>query len=174
MAAAPGILASLRHRLAERFSTLPRTDGRVLPTSLPALDEAAGRLPLGAVTKLICAVPNYGGQLCLDQLFAITRSALVNDADSFDPSSHPADLPRRFRPPLPARPEFTDGRAMYLGTGSPRREIVQRSTTWPASGEWWQADRTGRRTEWDIALADGGLYRLLRVGDARFIEGEYD
>lgn len=81
---------------------------------------------------------------------------------------------RRFRPPLPARLEFTAGRPAYLWTDRLQGEISFRSVAWPGSGEWWQTDRAWARLEWDIALADGGLYRLLRLGDAWFLEGEYD
>lgn len=81
---------------------------------------------------------------------------------------------RRFRPPLPARLEFTAGRPAYLWTDRLQGEISFRSVAWPGSGEWWQADRAWSRLEWDIALADGGLYRLLRLGDAWYVEGEYD
>lgn len=81
---------------------------------------------------------------------------------------------RRFRPPLPARVEFTDGRPTYLWTEHVRGDIAQQSTPYPSSGDWWQHDRTWSRIEWDIALTEGGLYRLLRTDDGWFIEGEYD
>lgn len=81
---------------------------------------------------------------------------------------------RRFRPPLPARVEFTAGRATYLWTGHVHGEIVHQGPEWRSSGDWWQHDRRWSRTEWDIALADGGLYRLLLAGESYFLEGEYD
>lgn len=81
---------------------------------------------------------------------------------------------RRFRPPLPARLELTDGRATYLWTERVRGEIATQRGPWPTSGEWWQADRTWARREWDIALAHGGLYRLVHTRDSYFLEGEYD
>ena len=91
------------------------------------------------------------------------------------PVHPPFGLPlRRFRPPLPARLEFTDGRPTYLWTEHVRGEISARSPAYPSSGDWWQHDRAWQRTEWDIALADGGLYRLLLIDTAWFIEGEYD
>lgn len=97
MPVAPDKLASLRHLLAERFPSLPRIAGRVFPTGLPALDEAAGGLPLGAVTEIVCAAPSCGGQLLLTQLLATTRAArqrvaLIDGSDSFDPASHSPDL----------------------------------------------------------------------------------
>jgi protein ImuB len=81
---------------------------------------------------------------------------------------------RRFRPPLPARVELTAGRATYLWTEHVRGEIARQSVDYPSSGDWWQRDRAWARTEWDIALADGGLYRLLLTGESYFLEGEYD
>ncbi len=92
------------------------------------------------------------------------------------PPVHPAlSVPlRRFRPPLPVRLEFTADRPTYLWTERMSGEISFRSVAWPSSGEWWQNDRAWSRLEWDIALAGGGLYRLLRVGGAWFIDGEYD
>lgn len=105
MSAVPEKLASLRHLLAERFPSLPRMAGpfgglragRLFPTGLPALDDATGGLPLGAVTELVCAAPSCGGHLFLGQLLAVTRAArqrvaLIDGDDSFDPSSYSTDL----------------------------------------------------------------------------------
>jgi len=97
MAAAPEKLAALRHLLAERFPTVPRTAGRLLPTGIAAIDDATGGLPLSAVTEIVCAAPSCGGHLLFAQLLAVTRRerqrvALIDSADSFDPASLPADL----------------------------------------------------------------------------------
>ncbi|MSU66097.1 MAG: DNA polymerase Y family protein [Opitutus sp.] len=81
---------------------------------------------------------------------------------------------RRFRPPLPAQVELTAGRATYLWTERVHGEISVQSDAWPSSGDWWQTDRAWQRLEWDIVLAEGGLYRLLRIGQTYFLEGEYD
>jgi hypothetical protein len=94
---APKTLAELRQDLAKRFPTAARAVGRTLATGLPAIDDAAGGLPLSAVTELVCAAPSCGGHLLLGQLLAVTRArrarvALVDSADSFDPASFPADL----------------------------------------------------------------------------------
>lgn len=97
MPATPEKLAALRRQLAERFPTVQRTTGRVLPTGVPAVDEASGGLPLSAVTEMVCAAPSCGGHLFLAQLLAVTRRArqrvaLIDSADSFDPGSLPPDL----------------------------------------------------------------------------------
>jgi protein ImuB len=87
----------------------------------------------------------------------------------------PFGLPlRRFRPPLPVKLEFTGRQPTYAWTELFNGAIESIRGPWRSSGEWWQQDRTWARTEWDIALASGGLYRLLLVSDSYFIEGEYD
>ncbi len=95
--AAPEKLAKLRHLLAERFPTVPRTAGRVLRTGIAALDQATGGIPLSAITEIVCATPSCGGQLLLGQLLSATRAtrtrvALIDSTDCFDPSSFPEDL----------------------------------------------------------------------------------
>lgn len=90
------------------------------------------------------------------------------------PLHPPLGLPlRRFRPPLPARLNELSG-AAFLWSAEIRGEIAARSAPYPSSGDWWQADRTWSRVEWDITLAEGGCYRLLQIGPDYFIEGEYD
>ena len=97
--AAPEKVAALRHLLAERFpSASPsRGAGRTLATGIPAIDEATGGLPLSAVTEIVCAAPSCGSALLLGELLAVTRAnrqrvALIDSADSFDPSSFEDDL----------------------------------------------------------------------------------
>ena len=97
------------------------------------------------------------------------------------PSSAPAEvharegLPlRRFRPPLPARLEFTGRQPTFLWTELFQGSVAEVHGPWRSSGEWWQRDRAWSRTEWDIALVNGGLYRLLLVNNLWFVEGEYD
>jgi hypothetical protein len=97
MSAAPKKLAELRLLLAERFPTVPRTIGRVLPTGIEAVDDATGGLPLGAITEIVCASPSCGGHLLIGQLLAATRVtrtrvALIDSTDSFDPASFDEDL----------------------------------------------------------------------------------
>jgi hypothetical protein len=97
MSSAPAKLAALRHLLAERFPTAARSAGRVLAPGSPAIDDATGGLPLGALTEIVCAAPSCGGHLLIGQLLAATRVtrtrvALVDSTDAFDPGSFPSDL----------------------------------------------------------------------------------
>ena len=108
-------------------------------------------------------------------VFTLSAPAHVIAAPAAPPV-HPAlGLPlRRYRPPLPVRLELTAGRATYLWTAHFHGEISPQLGPWPANGHWWQPDRAWQRTEWDIALVTGGLYRLLQIGDAWYLDGEYD
>lgn len=81
---------------------------------------------------------------------------------------------RRFRPPLPARFEMSDGQPTFLWTEYVSGEIAAKRGPWSSSGHWWQVDRAWNRDEWDVALASGGVYRLFRTVDGWFLEGEYD
>ena len=90
-------IASLRHLLAERFPAATRTHGRAWTTGLPGIDEAAGGLPLSAVTEIVAAAPSCGSQLLLGQLLTVARTqqarvGLIDAQDEFDPFSFPADL----------------------------------------------------------------------------------
>jgi hypothetical protein len=89
-------LSALRQLLAERFPSAARTAAQALPTGWPALDEAVGGLPKGALTEVICAAPSCGSQLLLGQLLRETRArnlriALIDSTDAFDPTSWPPD-----------------------------------------------------------------------------------
>lgn len=81
---------------------------------------------------------------------------------------------RRYRPPLPARIATADDGAAYLWSDHVQGEIVYRGPPCPLSGEWWQKDRAWQRVESDIALAQGGLYRLVEIDGRHFLDGEYD
>jgi hypothetical protein len=90
-------IAELRSDLAQRFPTAQRTLGRTLQTGVPAIDDAAGGLPIAAITEIVCAAPSCGGHLLLGQLLATTRAsrarvALVDSTDSFDPGSYDPGL----------------------------------------------------------------------------------
>ena len=94
MPGTPANLPALRQLLARRFPTAARSPAHALPTGWPALDEATGGLPKGALTEIICAAPSCGSQLLLGQLLRQTRAqnlrlALIDSTDAFDPSSWP-------------------------------------------------------------------------------------
>lgn len=86
-------IAALRQLLADRFPVDTRRVGAVMPTGVPALDEAlGGGLAPGALTEIVSTGPSTGGQLVqLSLLHAAAvlarRAVLVDGADAFDPQS---------------------------------------------------------------------------------------
>jgi len=100
---------------------------------------------------------------------------LLEDAPATTPAAIGLPL-RRFRPPLPARLTFTpaSGRPAHVWTERFSGPVAEARGPWCASGDWWEPGRAWARVEWDVALAGGGLYRLLGEREAWFVEGEYD
>jgi protein ImuB len=92
---------------------------------------------------------------------------------------------RRCRQPVPARVVAEDDRPVRVTTdrrGYAGGAVVQAAGPWRTSGDWW-ADRTSKanespwnRDEWEVALSDGGVYRIFRdrETDAWFIDGIFD
>jgi protein ImuB len=88
---------------------------------------------------------------------------------------------RRFRLPVPARVQVQDGRPVRIMTdrrGVTGGPVVQSAGPWRTSGEWWNdgAGRSWDRDEWDVAIADGTIYRIYVERDIGqwFLEGVVD
>ena len=82
---------------------------------------------------------------------------------------------RHFRPPISTRVEIIEGVPKRLWSRVAQGEIIQSSGPWRSSGDWWRPDAWDR-DEWDLALNDGGLYRVYQDLILRgwFLEGIYD
>ena len=96
---------------------------------------------------------------------------------------------RRFRFPIPTRVVISEGRPIRVQTdrqGFSSGAITQAAGPWRTSGEWWstgqQANgpsgepRAWDRDEWDVAMQDGTVYRLVveREVGQWFLEGVID
>jgi protein ImuB len=89
---------------------------------------------------------------------------------------------RRFRLPVPVRVKVEEGRPVRVTTdrhGVSGGAVVQSAGPWRMSGEWWAHSREPAawdRDEWDIAMADGTIYRLAieRGVGQWFLEGIVD
>jgi protein ImuB len=78
---------------------------------------------------------------------------------------------RRCRQPVPARVPVGDGgRPISITTdrrGFAGGLVVRAAGPWKTSGEWWLGEAGGAgqagwdRDEWDVALSDGGAYRVF-------------
>jgi protein ImuB len=67
---------------------------------------------------------------------------------------------RRLSPPVPAAVELRNGAPARIGAASVRGPVVACAGPWRTAGEWW-ADTAWAREEWDVALPDGAVYRLV-------------
>jgi len=86
---------------------------------------------------------------------------------------------RRFRFPIPTRVTVQEGRPVRVTTdrqGFSSGAIVQSAGPWRTSGEWWQEGQAWDRDEWDVAMTDGTIYRLVveRGVGQWFLEGIVD
>ncbi len=94
---------------------------------------------------------------------------------------------RRLRPPRrvhvetaadrPAWVTFT-GRDVVAAAAAPggrRLRVATGAGPWRSSGEWWDTQAWGR-DEWDVALSDGTVWRVVRdhASGRWFLEGAYD
>ena len=83
---------------------------------------------------------------------------------------------RRFRPPRPVLVTTARfgpfERPHEITNGQLRGPVRDFRGPWLSSGDWW--DRFAWvRQEWDVELADGGLYRLVREDDRWKLDGIY-
>ena len=74
-----------------------------------------------------------------------------------------------YRPALAAQVRVKEGRPAMVNT----QAVVAAAGPWRASGEWWTAT-PWERDEWDVELANGGVYRVCRASRGWFVEGMYD
>jgi protein ImuB len=90
-----------------------------------------------------------------------------------------ASVLRRFRFPVPARVLVERGRPVRVTTdrvGISGGRVERCSGPWRSSGGWWRAERPWDRDEYDVALDDGGVYRICRdrKEDMWVVEGVLD
>jgi protein ImuB len=77
---------------------------------------------------------------------------------------------RRYRPGIAACVELNDGRPVLMQSSLISGRIMEARGPWKLSGNWW--DRTRWETkEWDVALDNGGLYRIAQK-TTNFSEGQ--
>jgi protein ImuB len=82
---------------------------------------------------------------------------------------------RRYVPPIGATVSLRDAAPCWIEAGGLRGAVVACAGPWRTAGEWW-ADTAWSREEWDVALADGVVYRLVldRASGAWTVDAVYD
>lgn len=66
---------------------------------------------------------------------------------------------RVFRPALDARVTVANDAPRYVQASGVKGRVTEYAGPWKTSGEWW-ISTAWVREEWDVALDDGGLYRI--------------
>ena len=148
------------------------------------LFETGLRDPHGFAETLARAVAVVGsGRVGTPRLVDTHRADAVELAPSVDvvpPAAEvlmhaPLGLPlRRFRPPLAAKIELAGRAPAYVWCEQLHGAVETARGPWRGAGDWWHTELAWEREEWDVALVDGGLYRVLRTPAGWFVEGEYD
>lgn len=79
---------------------------------------------------------------------------------------------RFFRPPLPATVELDRDRPSRITAPGIHGKVLNAAGPWRTSGDWWTTT-VWNRDEWDVALTNGGVYRIYST-PKWFVEGSYD
>jgi protein ImuB len=90
-------------------------------------------------------------------------------------TSKPVVLRQAFRycrPPKPARVDVRQGVPARVRAAGIDGQVKQSAGPWIQSGGWWTS-QPWSRTEWDVGLDNGGLYRIF-LAAGWFVEGSYD
>ena len=77
-----------------------------------------------------------------------------------------------YRPPQRADVVIENRRIVGLRTREFSGDVVNSSGVWRASSRWWE--RHWAVQEWDVEVANLGVYRLSKRGSDWFVTGEYD
>jgi protein ImuB len=56
----------------------------------------------------------------------------------------------------------------------PGGQVIQAAGPWRSSGAWWDRPQHWARDEWDVAMSDGSVCRLLDEGGSWSLEGIID
>ena len=82
---------------------------------------------------------------------------------------------RLFRPPLTASVLLREERPWHVRASVVTGEVAEAAGPWRGSGDWWTGTAWGR-DDWDVAIRDGGLFRLYLDHATRqwFLAGAYD
>ena len=80
---------------------------------------------------------------------------------------------RRYRPALPTTVQIRDERPASMASSAACGIVHECAGPYRLSGNWWDSERW-QQEEWDVALAQGGLYRLSHHRTVWKVEGCYE
>jgi protein ImuB len=175
----------LQHTLFAR----PQPTPEQLSTLLARLGALMGEDRLGAPATVDSYEPGAFAMTPFQSTVDSRQSAVPNPQPPASSLQPLASALRRCRHPVPARAVIAEHRPIRLTTdrlGFAGGAVLVAVGPWRTSGEWWGGAVDRRlstddcapwdRDEWDVALADGGVYRVFRdrVTDGWFIDGIVD
>jgi protein ImuB len=180
--------------LQHTLFTRPHPSPEQLSTLLARLGAAIGQDRIGAPSVVDSYRPGAFAMKPFSVEHPVGRTDEGRKGRTGGPASPALSIAalRRCRQPVPARVAVDQaGRPVRVTTdrrGFAGGSVRQAVGPWKTSGEWWfpatdKAERAGReehggwdRDEWDVALSDGGAYRVFRdrTADAWFIEAVID
>lgn len=170
----PPVAPVLKVRLALE-PVRPRTEqqGLFLPLSP---EPVKLELTLARIRNLV-GTDNAGTPEMLDthRPDSFRWSALGKAGESACPTRQTYLALRRFRPPQFAQVRVREGRPVHVANPSMGGSVLTCAGPWRTAGEWWTPD-PWIHDEWDVALQDGGVFRIYRElpGERWFFEGRYD
>jgi protein ImuB len=83
---------------------------------------------------------------------------------------------RLFRPPLAAEVLMARSGPTALHAEGVRGRVVDCAGPWPVDAKWWEPSESRAMDCYDVALSDGGIYRLAfdRIAGKWLVQGTYD
>jgi protein ImuB len=174
----------------------PAPAPRELASVLARLTALLGGVNVGAPVALdshrpdACTLAAFTGEAAvLGEAASVGDAAGVGDTatnDAMTPDATNADEPgipaggalalRRLRPPRPVVVDVDNGRpARVTDPAAGALLVITCAGPWRASGDWWDTD-VWARDEWDVALADGTVWRLAhdRLTNQWLLDAVYD
>lgn len=152
-----------------------RIQGGIFLPPTPQLDKL--QLTLARVAGMV-GKENVGTPVLLDthRPDAFEMTALPSNEPGEQPSTATLRLAiRLFRPALEARVRVVEYAPKHVTAPMVKGQVMQSAGPWKTSGEWW-ATTAWSREEWDVALDDGGLYRIYQETPSGkwYVHGVYD
>jgi protein ImuB len=151
---------------------LPVPSGRDLATTLARLATLVGPEHVGSPVVLDS---HRADAFTLTPFAPPPRDALLSSSHA-EIDAHASPLAfRRLRPRRPVIVETSADEPVRVTLGAAPEAIIARVGPWRTSGEWWNTERWAF-DEWDIALGDGMVCRLVRdrLTERWFLDGAYD
>ena len=92
------------------------------------------------------------------------------------PPGPPVTGPTLRRYPLACRTnvQLRDGKPLRVESARLTGVVIEAYGPWKSGGDWWHRGQSWERSEWDVALLNHGLFRLVETPGGWSLEGYYD